>query len=302
MKEPTLEVVSVSLGSVKRDTDQVVEVLGRKVHIRRIGTGGDIKKAEALIGEFDGHVDAIGLGGIDLYFAVRERRYYVRDALRLARASKSTPVVCGAGLKNTLERLSVKALAPSVGWQGRKVLMVSAVDRFGMAEELARQGADVFYGDVVFALGLPVPVRSLGGLVRLATVLAPIVVRVPFKWLYPTGDAQDSAPNERKFARYYDWAEVLAGDWHFIKRYAPASLAGKTVLTNTTTADDVEFLRQRGASALITTTPRFQGRSLGTNLLEATFVAMEGASGELSPERYQELIRDARLEPLRMEL
>jgi len=302
LKDRELEVVSVSLGSVKRDTDQVVEVLGRKVHIRRIGTGGDIAKAEALIGEFDGRVDAIGLGGIDLYFAVHERRYYVRDALRLARAAKSTPVVCGAGLKNTLERLAVRALAPSIGWQGRKVLMVSAVDRFGMAEELARQGADVFYGDVVFALGLPVPVRSLGGLVRLATVLAPIVVRVPFKWLYPTGDAQDSAPDGRKFARYYDWAEVLAGDWHFIKRYAPASLAGKTVLTNTTTADDVEFLRQRGASVLITTTPRFQGRSLGTNLLEATFVAMEGAPGELSPERYQELIKEARLEPLCMEL
>ncbi len=302
MNDRALEVVSVSLGSVKRDTDQEVEVLGRKVHIRRVGTGGDIAKAEALIGELDGHVDAIGLGGIDLYFAVKNRRYYVRDALRLTRAAKSTPVVCGAGLKNTLERLSVKSLAASVGWQGRKVLMVSAVDRFGMAEELAKQGADVFYGDVVFALGLPVPVRSLAGLVRLATVLAPIVVRVPFKWLYPTGDAQEKEPDGRKFARYYDWAEVLAGDWHFIKRYAPASLAGKTVLTNTTTSEDVEFLRQRGASRLITTTPRFQGRSLGTNLLEATFVAMEGAPGELSPERYQELIAAAGLEPVTIEL
>lgn len=302
MSERALQVVSVSLGSVKRDTDQVVEVLGRRVHLRRVGTNGDLAAAEAMIRELDGKVDAIGLGGIDLYFAVGERRYYVRDALRLARAARETPVVCGAGLKNTLERLSIRSLAGSIGWRGRKVLMVSAVDRFGMAEELAGQGADVFYGDVVFALGLPVPVRTLPGLVRLANVLAPVVVRVPFKWLYPTGSAQEKAPDGRKFARYYDWAEVLAGDWHFIKRYAPESLAGKVVLTNTTTPDDVEFLRQRGAAALITTTPRFQGRSVGTNLLEAAFVAMEGAKAELSPARYQELIEQARLLPTRIDL
>lgn len=297
-----LEVVSVSLGSDKRDTDQLVEVLGREVHLRRVGTGGDTAEARAMIAELDGKVDAIGLGGIDLYFAVRGKRYYVRDALRLASAAERTPVVCGAGLKNTLERMSVQALAGAVGWRGRRVLMVSAVDRFGMAEELAAQEADVLYGDVVFALGLPFPVRTLGGLVRLARVLAPVVVRVPFKWLYPTGSAQERAPDGRKFARYYDWAEVLAGDWHFIKRYAPASLAGKVVLTNTTTPDDVDFLRRRGVDKLITTTPRFGGRSVGTNLLEATFVAMEGARGELSPERYAELVRSARIEPTVLEL
>lgn len=301
MSTPDLNVVSVSLGSASRDADQTVEILGRRVHIRRIGTGGDLALAERMIGELDGKVDAIGLGGIDLYFAIRDRRYYVRDALRLARAAKTTPVVCGAGLKNTLERSSIKALADEIGWRGRRVLMVSAVDRFGMAEELDAQGADVFYGDVVFALGLPVPVRTLPGLVRLATTLLPVVTRVPFKWLYPTGSAQERAPST-KFARYYEWAEVLAGDWHFIKRYAPASLAGKTVLTNTTTLADVAFLRERGAAALLTTTPRFGGRSVGTNLLEATFVAMEGARGELSPARYQELIDEAGLRPTRVEL
>lgn len=301
MAEGRLQVVSVSLGSASRDTDQVIEILGREVRVRRVGTGGDLAKAEAMIGELDGKVDAIGLGGIDLYFAVRDRRYYVKDALRLARAAKTTPVVCGAGLKNTLERSGVRGLAGSVGWEGRRVLMVSAVDRFGMAEELAAQGADVLHGDLVFALGLPLPVRTLTGLVRLASVLAPVVVRVPFKWLYPTGSAQERPP-EPRFARYYEWAEVMAGDWHFIKRYAPASLAGKTVLTNTTTAADVEFLRQRGAAALITTTPRFKGRSVGTNLLEATFVALEGAKGELSPERYEELIEAAGLQPTRLDL
>lgn len=297
-----LQVVSVSLGSVNRDTDQEVELLGQPVHIRRLGTNGDIAAAEALIGELDGKVDAIGLGGIDLYFAVRNRRYYVRDALRLKRAAKRTPVVCGAGLKNSLERMTVRSLAPRLDWAHRKVLMVSAADRFGMGEELSLQGADVLYGDLIFALGLPLPIRKLKSLERAAHMLLPVIGRVPFKWIYPVGSAQERPPQAEKFGRYYDWADVLAGDWHFIKRYAPADLSGKVVLTNTTTPSDQQFLRERGARTLITTTPRFAGRSIGANLLEAAFVAMEGASDELSAERYLQLIAAAGLESTILEL
>ncbi|HNR00453.1 MAG TPA: hypothetical protein PKN52_10645, partial [Trueperaceae bacterium] len=64
MSGGVLDVVSVSLGSVKRDTDQEVEVLGRRVRLRRVGTGGDLTAARTMIGELDGKVDAIGLGGI----------------------------------------------------------------------------------------------------------------------------------------------------------------------------------------------------------------------------------------------
>jgi len=39
-------------------------------------------------------------------------------------------------------------------------------------------------------------------------------------------------------------------------------------LTNTTTSENVEELKKRGVSLLITTTPVIEGRSFGTNVLE----------------------------------
>lgn len=292
-----LEVVSVSLGSVSRDTDQVVTILDRQVHVRRVGVGGDLRRARDLIRELDGKVDAFGLGGIDLYVAVRGRRYYFRQALELARAAKRTPVVCGAGLKDSLERLTVQALEQQLDIANKSVLMVSAVDRFGMADELSKLARQVLFGDLIFALGLPIPVRTIGALERVAHLLMPIVARVPFKWLYPVGEAQEKAPDTEKFARYYHDADIVAGDWHFIRRYAPLDMAGKVLLTNTTTPADLEFLRQRGARLLVTTTPRFNGRSIGTNLLEAALVAIEGAEGELTGQRYAELIAQAGIRP-----
>lgn len=270
------QAVSVSLGSSKRDTDQVIELLGEQVHIQRRGLNGDVEAARALIQELDGSVDAIGLGGLDLYLQWAGRRYYFREARYLARAATRTPVVCGAGLKHTLERRSVALLDASVGWRERRVLLTAAVDRFGMAEALVRHGADVRFGDLAFGLGVPLFIRSPRVLDAVARTLGPLVVQLPVKWIYSTGSAQDRSSTNERYARHYRWAEVVAGDWHMIRRYAPARLDGLTILTNTTTRDDVAFLRSAGVARLVTTTPRYAGRSLATNLLDAALVALRG--------------------------
>lgn len=292
--------VSVSLGSSKRDTDQVVELLGQEVRIERRGVDGDLERARALIAELDGVVDGIGLGGLDLYLQWAGRRYYFREAKRLARAAKRTPVVCGAGLKHTLERRAVALLEPSVGWRGRRVLMTAAVDRFGMAEALVQHGADLRFGDLAFAFGLPVFVRSPRVLDGLARTVGPIVVQLPVAWIYATGGAQDRIETTERFAERYRWAEVVAGDWHMIRRYAPARMDGLTVLTNTTTRADVAFLRTAGAARLVTTTPRYEGRSLSTNLLEAALVAVAG--GALDAAGYDAMLDELAYRPTEIDL
>lgn len=294
---PDLNVVSVSLGSGTRDTEQTIELLGRTVNIRRIGTNGDFKLAGDLIEQFDGKVDAIGLGGIDLYFTLANKRFYLRDAVKLADRATKTAVVCGAGLKNTLERRVVKQLDAQVDWSSKKVLMVSAVDRFGMASELVEQGAETIFGDLMFALGLPIPIKNIRTLNVVANILLPIIGRLPFKWIYPIGSKQEEPELNTKHQKLYEWADVLAGDWHFIRKYAPGDLSGKTLLTNTTTPSDIEYLRSVNCERIITTTMRLNGRSIGTNLLEAAFVALDGASTELSVDRYLALLDQTGVHP-----
>jgi hypothetical protein len=53
----------------------------------------------------------------------------------------------------------------------------------------------------------------------------------------------------------------------------PARLDSKTVVTNTTTEDNIALLKERGVKAIITTTPRYDGRSFGTNMMEAALTA-----------------------------
>jgi hypothetical protein len=77
----------------------------------------------------------------------------------------------------------------------------------------------------------------------------------------------------------------------------PEDMSGKWIVTNTTTAEDVEFLKDRGVELLVTSTPRLEGRSFGTNVIEATMIAVDGASAALTPERYLELLRSTGFTP-----
>lgn len=280
----TKHILSVSLGSSARDFCIETERLGQHLLLERRGVDGDMQAAAELIQRMDGKVAAFGLGGIDLYLYLGERRYTLRDAQKLARVAKQTPVVCGAGLKRSLEQQVIG----SYDWQAKRVLMTSAVDRYGMASAFVAAGAEVLLGDCLFSLNIPLPLYSLRTLQALALGMLPVLTRLPFHWLYPTGSAQLQAQRPR-FGWAYRWAEVIAGDWHYIKKYAPNDLEGKIIVTNTTTTEDVAWLRQRGVVQLITTTPRVQGRSLPTNVLEAAMVALAGRF-PLEQADYQQMI------------
>lgn len=290
-------VVSVSIGSSERDHVAEIELLGEQVRVERIGTDGDIDKAIRLIGELDGEVDAFGMGGIDLYVWAGGRRYVLRDARRIAGAARRTPIVDGSGLKNTLERRIVPYLEQELGlrWAEHKVLLVSAVDRFGMAEALDKTGCEMIIGDLMFVLGLPIPLRSLASFTAVARLLAPLVVQLPISVLYPTGQKQTKV--EPKFTRHYEWADIIAGDFHFIRRYMPPDLSGKTIITQTITKSDVEELKRRRVRLLVTTTPELNGRSFATNVIEALLVALAGRRRELAPDEYLELIDRLELKP-----
>lgn len=291
-------VVSVSLGSSKRNSKVEAEILGEQILIERIGTDGSKQKAIELIKELDGQVDAFGLGGTDLYVQAGNRRYLIREAADIARAAQKTPIVDGSGLKNTLERKVIKYLGEQsiIDFSKKKVLMVCAMDRFGMAESLVAAGADVTFGDVMFVLGLPIPLKSLRALDRLARVLAPILCQLPFKYLYPVGEKQEKI--NPRYSRYYQEADIIAGDFHYVKRFMPEKLPGKIIITNTVTSDDVAMLKERGVELLVTTTPELNGRSFGTNVMEGMLIAISNKDPkEITPRDYEELLEKIDLKP-----
>ncbi|MCS7265768.1 MAG: quinate 5-dehydrogenase [Armatimonadetes bacterium] len=298
-------VVSVSLGSSKRDKKVEAVFFGERFLIERIGTDGDLRKFAQLLQQLDGKVDAICFGGMDIWVRCGKRKYALREPAKLAKIVKRTPVVDGSGLKDTMEREAVQWLQRNgiVDFRKRKVLLVSAVDRFGMAEEFWNLGADLRVGDLAFGLGIPLLIKSQRVYEFLGSIFLPLIAQLPISWIYPTGKKQEQI--EPKFESFYCWAEVIAGDFLLIRKHLPVSnlqfpvpLIGKIILTNTTTKEDVELLRQIGISLLITTTPELDGRTFGTNVMEGLIIAhFQRRPEEFTQKDYMQALKDLGWQP-----
>jgi hypothetical protein len=180
--------------------------------------------------------------------------------------------------------------------RGKKVLMVCAVDRFGMAEAFEEVGARLTLGDFIYTLGINLPLHSLKTLRIFGGIAAPFVVKMPFDKLYPTGNKQEVIIP--KNSKYYYEADILAGDFNYIRQYLPEKMNGQIVITNTTTRDDMKLLKERGISKVITTTPDMGGRSFGTNVIEALMVTiMNKPIDRITPDDYYRMLQELDMKP-----
>lgn len=291
-------VLSVSLGSSARNHTTEAEFLGEHFWLSRQGTDGDFQRCLQMYAENDGKVDAFGVGGTEFYLVVNNHRYYFRESKRIRKTIKQSKVGDGNGIKHLLAPLALQALREhGVQLEGKKALKTTAVDRYGMAKALVDAGCDVTFGDFIFALGIPIPVYSIRSIHVIAAVLLPIMTQLPFHMLYPLGSEQDKEPSP-KYSHYYEDKDIIAGDFMQIWSYLPDDLSGKIIITNTTTARNVEELQKRNLHMLVTTTPRLSGRSFGTNVIEAMCRCLiDKPDEDITPADFQDIIRRAKLQP-----
>ena len=186
--------VSVSIGSSTRDKAVEIKLLGERVRIERIGTDGDMEAAAGLFRDLDGKVDAFGVGGADLSIVVDGHAYPLYSAQAWCAHVRKTPYVDGAGLKNTLEHQLAGVIERSLRATRSNPSVPSSTSgptagecRAGFTDA----GYECLFGDLMFALGLNVPLRSLKAVKRVARLLLPVVGRIPIAWLYPTGKDQE---------------------------------------------------------------------------------------------------------------
>jgi hypothetical protein len=288
-------VVSISLGSGLRDQTAELELLGQRIMLQREGWGGDVAKITKRFKELGGEVDALGVGGTDLWVFSANKRFRLHVAHKLIRDVTHTPIVDGSGLKNTLEKQTAEAIERAVG-KRKRVLIPCALDRPGMTRSFFENGYEVLCGDLGFSLGIPYPIYSQKALNTLANILMPIVSRLPHSMLYPIGETQNQI--KPKYQDWYNWAEVIAGDCLYIKRHMPNDLSGKIIVTNTTTVADRKQFAERGVEKLFTTTPIIDGRSFGANVLEAALTALKGLDRPLHASELESLVKQLDLKPI----
>ncbi|MEW5934993.1 MAG: hypothetical protein AB1816_15565 [Bacillota bacterium] len=258
-------VLGVSLGSPGRDFRALWTWEGGTVEIRRLGTGGDVERARRLLEQYDGQVDAFGLGGVNVSLQARGRRYRLPLGERLSSVPRHTPVCDGTFVKAWWEPRSLRVACEEGGLNlaGRAVLFSSVLDRWPLAQALEEAGARVLVGDAAFALRIPVLFPGLRWFYPFAVTLVPLLRHLPLAFLYPQARRHQPYAGGRLRAwvgagvywRPFHGAEVLAGDLHFFRRRLPPRLDNRWVIGSGLDGADLALLAERGVSLVIELEP-----------------------------------------------
>jgi predicted amino acid dehydrogenase len=277
--------------------------LNHELNIQRVGCKGDALQAEALIAEFDGKVDAIGLENMpsDLRLGGASRVHAV--GAHLLGMATQTPVVNGSGVRAGLERWGVilaDRAQPGI-FSEKHILMVPGLNHEGLEQALSRHSPNIRYADPVVYFALPdfpgVGVRST--LKRAATPTLETLKDAPFRRITP----QVGKPGSPRAAQPFAWADVLAGDIGAILRYAPDTLAHKTILVNSASEEDFVELGRRQASIAISLIPDLagggQGQGWGDATIEAFLAALRPTmDAPLSEDTYLDMIASMDWKPV----
>ena len=282
--------------------DEIVRFLGQEIEIRHRGCGGDAERARTLIAEMDGKVDAIGLEGLPAQLQLGSTQRAHELGVTLPKTAEKTPVVDGGGIRPGLERWAIilaDRAQPGI-FAEKRVLMAPGLNHSGLVQALSRHTKAIRYADPIVYFGLP-DVPLVGARSTLEQVASPTLDQLkdaPFRRLLP----QPGEPGHERAADPFRAADIIAGDIGAIRRYAPERLAHKTVVVEHAEQADIDDLRRRGTSIVVTLMPSLNpGDDLGrwsAATVEAVLVALRRDPNQpLSEDTYLDLMADIKWSP-----
>ncbi|MBL8195999.1 MAG: hypothetical protein JNM06_19565 [Blastocatellia bacterium] len=294
------KIVSISLGKAERDYEFTGNFLGKKFQIKRVGCDGNIDLVRKRIKEYDGQVDVIGLGGISAYFKIGNTVHIHQEAQSLIKLAKKTPVADGRGLKSILQGWTIRSINQRLKdlFNYENVLFLSGIAQYEMVQVMQEYTNNFSFCDPLIHFNTPYTLDSVNALEYYAAASMPVLTRMPYSWFYPKGwDGDQWKP--LLLSKPFEKAEVIVGDYTYIRHYTPSMLPNKIVVTDSVDDAAIALLKKRGVRTIISTVPDlFKQQRIDINVMHALFAAyLEKKPQEISENDYLEIFDRANIEP-----
>ena len=290
-------VIGISLGSQRQDFDFHTTLLGQKLHVRRLGTDGSIDRAAALLDEWNGRADAIGLGVVkDSDQLGRGSRDDARAA-QLAALVTRTPLATGARLADLFSEWAVRQAQARLGhyFDNARVLFFSGLSNQKLASTMSEYTPNLQFADPLLHLGVPKLLTSIDALGLYASGAHYVADWVPPR-LMP--GRLLAAWTQYVLRKAVQSATVLVAPVHELDELGLEELAGKTLITSTVNDDRLRAFKDKGVHLVIDAAPLMKGHAVDPALLEAMVLAASGRpADELLDDDWLAVLGEEHLEP-----
>ena len=290
-------VVGISLGSGTQDFDFTAKFLGRRLHVRRIGTNRSVARAEKLLKHWECEADAIGIGVTKDAYTVGSQRFAEKESERLVAAVTRVPVTTGGRLGDILQEWALRHVQGRLGdyFSNARVLFFSGTANYKLAQAMAEYTPNLEFADALLQLGVPKMLTSMDALELYASGAHYLAERMPEAVMSST-----AAMEWTKFVlrRAMQDATVVVAPVHELDSFGLEELAGKTIITSTVNDARIAQFRRKGVNLVIDGAPALFGHVLAPSLLDAMIIAAREKDPEdLLEDDYLEIITGLKLEP-----
>ena len=298
-------VVSVSQGSSEYDYELETTFLEQPFRIIRVGTDGNLERAEAVLDSVCGEADAIGLSMIHDHYQVGREQLEHPDTARLEACIPDKPVTTGAGLRGILQEWAVRHTQTELGhfFDNARVLFLNGQAGYRIAKALSEHTDNLFFADPYLDFGVPRLLTSLRQLETYTSLTAPITFRPAAVKLI---EALHKTPIYRMGEKLIRGSlhesvkdsHVIVGAMGDLEAFSEKELDGKTVITSRVTESALDWFRSRKVAMVVDYSPWLEGRPVGVNVMEAMIsAAMSRTPEQLGADDFLDVIQTLGIEP-----
>jgi predicted amino acid dehydrogenase len=290
-------VIGISLGASAQDFEFNTTFLGKRLHVKRLGTNGSLAKATRLIKYWDQRATAIGLGMVKESYKAGGHAFVENDTADLVGTAVNAPITTGGPLGDILQEWALRHAQVTLGnyFNNARVLFFSGLKNHKLALSMAEYTDNLRFADPLRQLGVPKLLGSLDALQLYASG-----AHYVNDWSLPTSMSSGPVKEWTQFLlrKAMQKASVVVAPVHELDACDMEELAGKTVLTSTVSDERMALLGRKGVHLVIDGAPVIRGHKVGPDLLDAMICAATGkAPHELREDDYLEIITGLGLEP-----
>ncbi|MCX7150182.1 MAG: hypothetical protein NTY05_12365 [Rhodocyclales bacterium] len=291
------KVVTVTLGSSKKDFEFKTRFLGQEFSVRRLGADQDSSKAWELMRRQQANADAIALSDMVDHYHVGLRTVVNKKSQRLMQVVTRVPVTTGASLRRLLQVRAIRYVQKELGnyFNNNLVLFLSGMRNYDMAVALSDYTKNLSFADPVFQAGSPLLLSSLDQLELYAKGKELIPDIVPGKFL----KSVLSTLKNKIVASAVAKSHVIVGTFREIQAVSSGgNLAGKTLITSAIDDEALAFFTRHKVNLVVDVSPKLFDRVVGISTITAMILAATGKpEAELSDHDFEEIINELDIKP-----
>ncbi len=291
------KVVTVTLGSSKKDFEFKTKFLGQEFQVRRFGADKDSSKAWELMRRQQANADAIALSDMPDHYHVGLRTVINKKSQHLMQVVTRVPVTTGASLRRLLQVRTVRYVQKELGnyFNNNLVLFLSGMRNYDMAVALSDYTRNLSFADPVFHAASPVLLSSLDQLELFAKGKELLPDGVPGEFLKSVLGTLKNKIVANAVAK----SHVIVGTFREIQAVASGgNLEGKTLITSAVDDEAFAFFARHKVNLAVDVSPKLFEQVVGISTITAMILAATGkAESELTDHDFEEILHELDIKP-----